>query len=69
LLGSSAYTYGDFVAVAESMARDDTDLEPLIEARTDLAGTPEAFAEYAAGRASAMKTLVFPHGTTSLKEA
>ena len=63
LLGSSAYTRPDFVAVADMLDGLDLDLGVLIEARTDLVGAPQVFAAYAAGQMTAMKTLVLPRGS------
>lgn len=61
LLGSSAYTREDFVAVARSLGAGDVDFDRMIEARTDLAGAPATFAAYAAGETAAIKTLVIPN--------
>jgi threonine dehydrogenase-like Zn-dependent dehydrogenase len=60
LLGSSAYTYGDFVSVADALEKGEIDPGSMIEARTDLAGVSDAFAAYADGTATAVKTLVIP---------
>jgi threonine dehydrogenase-like Zn-dependent dehydrogenase len=61
LLGSSAYTHADFLAVARSFAGEGADLGVMVEATTDLAGAPQAFAGYAGGSLTAVKTLVFPN--------
>jgi 2-desacetyl-2-hydroxyethyl bacteriochlorophyllide A dehydrogenase len=58
LLGSSAYTLDEFRAVAASLAAGDVDFGLLIERRIGLDELPAAFADYAAGRASAIKTVM-----------
>jgi threonine dehydrogenase-like Zn-dependent dehydrogenase len=62
LVGSSAYTLDDFVAVAAALRDDGVDLAPMIERRVALAELPDAFADYAAGRETAVKTLMTQGG-------
>jgi 2-desacetyl-2-hydroxyethyl bacteriochlorophyllide A dehydrogenase len=58
LVGSSAYTLDEFRAVAASLAAGDVDFGLLIERRIGLDELPAAFADYAAGRTSAIKTVM-----------
>jgi len=58
LIGSSAYTLEDFRAVAAALRDDGADLAPMIERRVALAELPDAFEDYAAGRETAVKTLM-----------
>jgi 2-desacetyl-2-hydroxyethyl bacteriochlorophyllide A dehydrogenase len=58
LLGSSAYTLDEFRAVAASLAAGDVDFGLLIERRVGLDELPGAFADYAAGDTSAIKTVM-----------
>ena len=58
LIGSSAYTLDEFRAVAASLAAGDVDFGLLIERRIGLDELPAAFADYAAGRTSAIKTVM-----------
>lgn len=56
LLGSAVYTRADFEATVRWLD-DGADLAPMIEARVDLHGLAGAFAGYADGSLTAMKTL------------
>lgn len=58
LVGSSAYTLDEFRAVAASLADGDVDFGRLIERRIGLDEVAAAFDDYAAGRTTAIKTLV-----------
>lgn len=62
LLGSSAYTLADFHAVADRLGDADLDLGPMIERRATLEELPQVFADYAAGRETAVKTLMTKEG-------
>ena len=57
MIGSSAYTLEDFRSVAAALV-DGVDLAPMIERRVALAALPEVFEAYAAGRETAVKTLM-----------
>ncbi len=58
LVGSSAYTLDDFRAVAAALRDDGVDLAPMVERRVALEELPAAFEDYAAGRETAVKTLM-----------
>jgi threonine dehydrogenase-like Zn-dependent dehydrogenase len=58
MLGSSAYTLEDFRAVAAALHDDGVDLAPMVERRVALEQLPDVFADYAAGRETAIKTLM-----------
>jgi threonine dehydrogenase-like Zn-dependent dehydrogenase len=58
LVGSSAYTAGDFRDVTDWIASAADDLSPVIERRVDLEGLPAVFEAYAGGRLDAVKTLL-----------
>jgi len=58
VLGSSAYTRADFIAVADCLSEPGLDLEPMIERRVTLEELPRVFEEYAEGRETAVRTLM-----------
>jgi threonine dehydrogenase-like Zn-dependent dehydrogenase len=62
LVGSSAYTLGDFHKAAESLADGRFDFAAMIEARADLEGVPNVFSAYASNATTAIKTIVVPGG-------
>jgi threonine dehydrogenase-like Zn-dependent dehydrogenase len=60
IVGSSAYSAGDFRDTAAWVAAAEEDLSPIIEERVDLDGLPAVFAGYADGSLHALKTVVHP---------
>jgi threonine dehydrogenase-like Zn-dependent dehydrogenase len=60
VLGSFAYSHGDFVEVAEWVGSTDMDLSPIIQLRVGFDGVIDAFERYAEGSLDAMRTLFQP---------
>jgi len=60
VLGSFAYSHGDFVEVAEWVGSTDMDLSPIIQLRVGFDGVIDAFERYADGSLDAMRTLFQP---------
>lgn len=60
IIGSSAYSAGDFRETAAWVAEGKDDLAPIIEHRVGLEGMPDVFAGYADGSLHALKTVLQP---------
>jgi threonine dehydrogenase-like Zn-dependent dehydrogenase len=64
ILGSFSYGASGFRETAQWAGAHVAELEPLIDARVDLAAAPEAFRALASGELRASKVLVYPSGLT-----
>ncbi len=63
ILGSFSYDEAGFRETAEWASAHAAELEPLVDARVDLAEAPETFRSLANGELRASKVLVYPSGS------